>query len=303
MVIQSYHNGGVVKRYLAPLLLTGLLAAQAPAPVKKALFWKASSENNVVYLLGSVHVGSKAMYPLAPQIEDAFDRSTVLIEEVDLSSLDMQKIQALVMQLGRYPEGDSLWNHISPETRKLLEQFCADNGVPVESLAPMKTWMVESSVNMIPLLKQGMALELGIDKYFADKSKGKQRVGIETTEEQLQMFAGFSDELAEKALSATLRNAATQRDRAKHMEEAWIAGDAEALDKMITAEGAEQPPEIQKAVRENRNPRMADAAEKVLKSKDVGFVVVGAAHLVGKDGVIGILQKRGYKVEQLTLKK
>jgi uncharacterized protein YbaP (TraB family) len=179
MVIQSYHNGGVVKRYLAPLLLTGLLAAQAPAPspAKKALFWTATSENNIVYLLGSVHVGSKAMYPLAPEIEDAFDRSTVLIEEVDLSTLDIPKIQALVQQLGRYPEDDSLWNHISPETRKLVEQFCADNGVPVERLTAMKPWMVESSVNMIPLLKQGMTLELGIDKYFEDKSKGKKHVG------------------------------------------------------------------------------------------------------------------------------
>jgi uncharacterized protein YbaP (TraB family) len=148
-----------------------------------------------------------------------------------------------------------------------------------------------------------MALELGIDKYFEDKAKGKQRVGIETTEEQLRMFAGFPDQLEERALSTTLKNAATQRDRAKRMQDAWIAGDAESLDRMITDEGAGQPPEIQKAVRENRNPRMADAAEKVLKSKDVGFVVVGAAHLVGKDGVVSILQKRGYKVEQVTIKK
>jgi uncharacterized protein YbaP (TraB family) len=117
------------------------------------------------------------------------------------------------------------------------------------------------------------------------------------------MFAGFSDELAERALSATLRNAAKRRDRAKRMEEAWIAGDAEALDKMITKEGAEQPPEIQKAVREGRNPRMADAAEKALKSKEIGFVVVGAAHLVGNEGVLAILQERGYKVEQVALKK
>ena len=33
--------------------------------------------------------------------------------------------------------------------------------------------MVESSVAMISLLKQGMALELGIDKYFGEKASGK----------------------------------------------------------------------------------------------------------------------------------
>ena len=148
-----------------------------------------------------------------------------------------------------------------------------------------------------------MALELGIDKYFGDKASGKKRVGIETMEGQLRMFADFSDELAEKALSATLRNAASRRDRAKRTEDAWIAGDADALDKMLTEEGADQPPEIHRVVREGRNPRMADATENVLKSKDIGFVVVGAAHLVGKEGVLAILEKRGYKVEQVALKK
>ena len=47
---------------------------------------------------------------------------------------------------------------------------------------------------------------------------------------------------------------------------------------------------------------MADAAEQFLKGKEPAFLVVGAAHLVGKDGVAAILAQRGYKVEQVTLK-
>ena len=47
---------------------------------------------------------------------------------------------------------------------------------------------------------------------------------------------------------------------------------------------------------------MADVAEQFLKGKEQAFLVVGAAHLVGKEGVVTILVKRGYKVEQVPLK-
>ena len=46
---------------------------------------------------------------------------------------------------------------------------------------------------------------------------------------------------------------------------------------------------------------MADVAEQFLKGKEPAFVVVGAAHMVGQDGVVRILQKRGYKVEQVPI--
>src|SRR4051794_3172389 len=90
------------KRWLS-LLFTGLVlavplsaqapiaarpAAPVPAPAKKALFWKVSSGENVAYLVGSIHLGSKEMYPLAEEFENAFQRSAVLIVEVDINHVD-----------------------------------------------------------------------------------------------------------------------------------------------------------------------------------------------------------------------
>ena len=45
---------------------------------------------------------------------------------------------------------------------------------------------------------------------------------------------------------------------------------------------------------------MADVAEQFLKGKEQAFVVVGAGHMVGPGGVVRILEKRGYKVEQVA---
>jgi uncharacterized protein YbaP (TraB family) len=304
MAFLSYHTRAARRAFLlAPLLLIRLLTAQTDAPAtRKALFWKASSSNNVVYLLGSVHLGTKSMYPLPPEIEDAFARSTALAVEIDISRVDMQKMQGVILKLGIYPDGDTLWKHITPETRRLLDQFCATYGLDPERFVVTKPWLVSMSIAMVPLLKNGMDPGMGIDKYFMDKSNGKRIVEIESAEEQFQMFASFPDDVQDKILANALKDPGDAQSKAKRMETAWMAGDPAEIER-IAITNASGPPEVQRAILHDRNPRMADAAEKLLKSKEVGFVMVGAAHLVGKDGVVAILQSRGYQVEQVTLRK
>ncbi len=104
---------------LAGLVLAAPMAAQAPrlplpapAAAKKALFWKVSSGENVGYLLGSIHLGSKNMYPLAKEVEDAFERSTALIVEVDINRVDQQGMQAMIFPRDLHG-GRLLWNHVA----------------------------------------------------------------------------------------------------------------------------------------------------------------------------------------------
>src|SRR5215471_14820951 len=85
------------------------IAQRAPA-ARKAMFWKVSSDTSVVWLLGSIHLGSKEMYPLAGEIEDAFRNAAALIVEADIRQADMQKMQGAVLAKGMYPGDDVLWN-------------------------------------------------------------------------------------------------------------------------------------------------------------------------------------------------
>lgn len=65
---------------IALLLLAGQ-AARTATPSRQAFFRKVSSPSNAIYLLGSIHVGSKDMYPMPKEIEQAFERSTALVVE------------------------------------------------------------------------------------------------------------------------------------------------------------------------------------------------------------------------------
>ena len=143
---------------------------------------------------------------------------------------------------------------------------------------------------------------LGIDNYFLEKSGKKRIVEIESAEWQLNLLSSFTDEQQEQFLRAASEEGTELMATLKRLQDAWTNGDAEKMDALIR-DTSRTPQEINKKLLTDRNPHMADVAEQFLKGKDQAFLVVGAAHLVGKEGLVAVLQKRGYKVEQVLLKK
>jgi uncharacterized protein YbaP (TraB family) len=263
------------------------------------LMWKATSPHSTIYLLGSIHVASPDMYPLPRHIEEAFRRSSVLVVEVDLNKIDQSKLQPLLMSKGMYPFNDSLWNHVSPETKTLVTRFCSENGLPSEALARVRPWLAIVMASTLPTQTSGMTAELGIDKHFLNLARNTMRVEqLETAEMQLRLMADIPESKQEQYLVATINSAALSQQLIMEFKSAWMTGDAQKLDTLISGawDGASG---LQEKMFASRNPHMADAAEQCLKNNQRCFVVVGAGHLVGNQGVVQLLQDRGFKVEQL----
>ena len=205
------------------------------------------------------------------------------------------------MQTGMYTGDDTLWNHIGKENRTRLEEFCDKYGFPAAGMAKMKPWMATILVATLPMMKNGMEAGLGIDKYFLDKAdKTKKRiVELESAEWQFKLLSGITDTMLEKYLESTIGE--DQVAEAKKLQEAWMSGDPVRVDKLVQEGMSKGPQELNMALLTDRNPHMADVAEQFVKGQDRGFMVVGAAHMVGKEGIVELLRQRGYKVEQVTL--
>jgi uncharacterized protein YbaP (TraB family) len=52
---------------------------------------------------------------------------------------------------------------------------------------------------------------------------------------------------------------------------------------------------------DDRNLTMTASLEQYLKGKESCFVVIGAAHLLGDNGIIKLLQSKGYRVELVPM--
>ncbi|MBT2288693.1 TraB/GumN family protein [Paenibacillus albidus] len=145
--------------------------------------------------------------------------------------------------------------------------------------------------------------DTGIDLFFTEKSHklNKPVLELESTELQLNMFNDFSDSLQEKLLKDTLDSLAqadneTAETSIDLLSEMWIKGDEETLTALTKSSASE--PEYYKALLSDRNIGMFNHVKEYLNSdtKSTYFVVVGALHMVGDDGVVTKLQKEGYTV-------
>ena len=298
-----------MRHRLIGLTLAGLTLLLQPAPAAvargtKLFLWKATSPTTEVYLLGSIHLGKKEWYPLAKEVDGAFEKSKVLVLEADPAKADQLKLQQLVFQHGLYAGDDSLAKHVPAETMKATQDLAASLGIPAASLDKMRPWFVAMTLSVISIQKLGYSPEFGIDRVIAGRAKdqNKEVLELESMEFQIKLLAGFSDDLQAKYLAATVDESGKSKEQMEKMVESWRNGDVATFEKETIAKPREKHPELAEFHRkmiDDRNEGMAKKVEGYLKTKDVHFVVAGAAHMVGEKGIVKLLEKAGYKVEQI----
>lgn len=293
------------RKLIAPLLLFLWLAALGcetlPEAAKRdqVFLWAVKSRRATVYLLGSLHLAPAEMFPLDPRIEKAFARADVLVIEADPAALDQPRVQALLREQGLYPPGQSLSGQLSPRTRAKAEALQI-------SLAPynrLRPWLAALTLQGEELRKLGYEPEYGLDLYFLDQARqaGKPVLTLETVEGQLRLLIELSKKDEDLYMYYALAELENLKEQVEGLVAAWKAGDAEAMEAFLEGQ-LEKHPEFKSLEREfifGRNKGMLARLEEYLQDEQTYFVVVGAGHLVGQQGLLARLQGQGYEVSQL----
>ncbi|HEV7164621.1 MAG: TraB/GumN family protein [Gammaproteobacteria bacterium] len=282
---------------LAALLLFVATPAHADG---KHFLWRVSKGGDALYLAGSVHVLKPSDYPLPPVMEQAFSGSAGLVEEIDLASVDPESTQLDVLRLGNYPAGQTLQSALPPDVYKKVAKQAGDLGIDMAVLDNLKPWLVSITLLEAQLAKSGYAADDGADIHFANEAKAQNKpvTGLEQMEYQLGLLAGLPDQ-AQQALLLQAVDESTDFDtEMQQMISAWHTGDTAVLEKTLNQDFGGYP-DIYKAVLVTRNQAWAPKLEALLASGKQYFVIVGALHLVGPDGLLARFKKDGYTVEQL----
>jgi uncharacterized protein YbaP (TraB family) len=291
-------------RTLSVLLVLVLLAASAGAAQGgkkgKNFLWRAQSGASTAYLLGSIHILKRDFYPLSKEIEDAFDDSSMLAVEANIDDVSRIDVTRMI-EKALYPAGDSVDKHLSLKTYELLKKELAADGIPIELVAKQRPWFLALTLTSFSLLKAGFDPAYGIDQHFISEAEGKKKiVELEGFDYQINLLSSLSEKDQEFFLLSTIKDLHTLTQDADRLISAWKSGDAQGVQSLIANEEREKgmSPIYEKILYE-RNRKMADRVEELLRTGQTAFVVVGAAHLVGEKGIIDILRQRGYNIEQL----
>jgi uncharacterized protein len=276
-----------------------LLAPLAEAAPARNFIWKATGKQGVIYLVGSVHLLTKDFYPLSPALETAYQESDLLLEEVELGDLQEPASQLQMLSRGMLPSEQSLDRLVSPATFAAVTKRFGDIGMPIEPIKRFKPWLAALTLMAIEWQKAGFDANLGLDKHFYDRAKadGKSIEGLETVEYQLSRFDEMSSELQDRLLAETLKGLDTEQANMTRLVESWRAGDAPAIERIVLKD-LKQEPQLYQRLLVERNKNWLPKLEALFARKGHAFVVVGAAHLVGPDGLISMLKAKGYTVEQ-----
>jgi uncharacterized protein YbaP (TraB family) len=284
-------------------VVAALVAAYALAPLhaqNRDFIWKASRGQSVVYLVGSVHLLSKDYYPLSPALDKAFKETDLLVEELHLGQMAQVESQMTILMRGMLPSGQTLDKAVSPATFALVSERVKSLGLPIEPLSRFKPWALALTLLGLEWQAAGFDADLGLDKHFYDQAvaAGKEVQGLETIEFQISQFDEMSMEEQDRMLASTLRELETEKAAVTTLANAWKAGDAPTVEKIVLQELRKEPGMYQRLLAD-RNRTWMPKIEALFSRKGRSFVVVGAAHLVGPDGLLALLKAKGYAIEQL----
>lgn len=273
--------------------------------------WKAeNSEGNYIYMMGTIHAANDDAKYMPDYVEQAYNYSDTLAFEVDVSDImhDASKMVELVYKM-MYLDGTTIKDHLSEETYNGLVSLLNENNL----YSPLYDYYVpyfwESLLSNLVLQKTGLNSEQGIDMTFIDRAKkdGKGIYEIESLDFQMDMLSGFSDGVNEMMLKEYLGPNAieTQVQSTKMLYEHWKKGTIDTMLLMAETFGNKSEPdeetakyaeEYNKIMLTDRNVVMAQKAESYIDNGEKVFVLVGAMHFYGDDGILKLMTKDGYKV-------
>jgi uncharacterized protein len=282
----------------ATLATSAFLPTYAGDRSGKGFIWRVERDGHIGWLVGSIHVLTPEYYPLPDTMEKAFLRSAILMEEADVTQMTSPDVIELLTTKAIYTDGETLKTQLSPETYKMAAERLSRFGLPMSTFEKMRPWMMTLTLVAAEMKRAGFDGELGVDRHFFDRSSslGKQFRTLETLAEQLAVFASFSPKLQEAMLRDTLKSLDSEISQMKTVADVWRSGDAAALERIVL-EPMMKEPALYDAMIVTRNRNWVPKIEACL---DAGhcFVVVGAAHLLGPDGLLVSLKQKGYAVEQ-----
>ncbi|MEZ5363897.1 MAG: TraB/GumN family protein [Bryobacterales bacterium] len=294
----------IARRALGVSLLVAATASLLPAE-QKLLLWEAKGERGKAYLFGSVHTAKEDMYPLNSAIEQAYKSADKLVVEVNMNAVDQQAISAKTMKLGVNFDGTTLADSLPAEELKALKTFCTERGLPFAALNIMKPWLAAMTLAIMEYQRQGYNFELGLDRHFLKQAKesGKEVVELESADFQLNMLASFSPELQTKFVVYSIRELDDVTDKVDALMSAWRNGDVAELEELMLDMGQSNDRELEpihKAMFTDRNHAMEQKVAGMIEQGGTYFVVVGAGHLIGDEGVVNLLRQDGrFEVAQV----
>ncbi len=288
-----------LEKILCLICLLGTICFQCPTWAGSPI-WLIENNQNRVYLAGTIHLLRSSDYPLPAVLDYAYKDSQIVAFETSLDSHTDPNFAKKMVEAMSLPAHQKLEDLISEQTLMALKNHLENQGLSLSSISHLKPGMIALTLTLAELRKIG-ALNQGVDHYFYNQAL-KDRKLIQTLEspaQQLAFLATLGQGQEDLIIQHTLEDIKTISQQFEDMISSWKTGNHTRLKELFIDPMQKHFYPVYEQLLVKRNKNWMPVLINMLETPETEMVMVGTAHMLGKDGLIEQLNLAGYTVSQL----
>jgi uncharacterized protein YbaP (TraB family) len=265
----------------------------SPAGAPAGVFWRIDKGlTPPSFLLGTIHSADPRVLHWPAAVDDALGQARCLILEISLDPDNFLKLGRAMM----FTDDQDIADLLGPADYRRLVAAMAAQPVPETLLRKMKPWVLMALLGQ-PRNGSGEFMDLRL--YRRAMAAGKTVIGLETIEEQLDVFDGLPLDDQVRLLRSTLDQVEDVPHLLAQMIDTYLDGDLDAIAALAASTSNKDAGDLERRLFERlndaRNNRMV---ERMMPRIEQGgaFIAVGALHLAGPHGIIRQLAARGCRM-------
>lgn len=267
-------------------------------PPSPLLYELAAADGTVEgWMVGTIHALPDNVDWRTAAMQDTVESADLLVVEVAAlgNAAALRKSYADLAQSAGLPP---IAERVPADLRAPLLELMGRGGYTPESLAATETWAAALALARIDAAGDPAN---GVDRAMIADFVGRRIRELEGATGQLAIFDRLPEQQQRAMLAAVVSQSADANADPERLERAWIAGDAARIE-AATHEGILAVPALREALLVGRNKRWAAVLSPLLRAEPRPLIAVGAAHLVGPEGLAALLTAEGYRVRRIGLR-
>jgi uncharacterized protein len=281
----------------AALLLASCGEPSPPSTqVERPLLWQIARADGEVegWLYGTIHALPDGVEWRSPTLQRVIGRADFLVVEV----ADLKNSAAIgeeFQRAGRSTGHPLLRDRVDPAKVAQLNELTGRTAYSASEFRQIETWA--AALMLAQTINNGLESENGVDRALLGDFGNRQVIELEGAAAQFAIFDALAEEDQRVLLDAVIDEAAAG-GLTPNAAQVWLSGDVAMLERE-TQSGMLADPEVRDALLVRRNSEWTDRIAALLADDRRPLVAVGAAHLVGVDGLIALLERKGYRLRRL----
>lgn len=267
------------------VLLTSSLFAQ-----KSSLLWEITKPGikDTSYLFGTIHLPVKELFHVN-------DSLPAVLEKVDAGYFeiifDEEEVRAIAPLMMARPE-ETIEKTLSKTEFKEVKKYIRKNHFVHSLLLKKVKPMALTSVVISDLIPKDTTNAMDILFQELLVANGKKVYGLETMREQAELLFSSPAEIQAKELYESIHNIDSVREVLNVMVDYYKQQDLLLLDSLVNIE-SDAASISMIDLNYKRNIKMIPKMDKALQKESI-LIAIGAAHLGGDQGIIHLLEEKGY---------